>query len=128
MSGFKLDWNEPEVTAEVRGACKDAVLQGARDVAIDAKMNVPVDTGGLMNSVTVKTWEREDAVGAYVTAGVKDKEHIARFVELGTPGEVYKGSKKEGQPRAPIKAQPYLRPALKKNKSKILSNFKNKLK
>jgi len=125
---FKLDWNEKELTAEVRAASKKAVLAGARDVAIDAKMNVPVDKGNLLFSIAVKTWEAHDAVGAYVTAGGKDLGHIARFVELGTPGTIYKGGNKKGKERKPIKANPYLRPALKKNKRKILAKFNGALK
>lgn len=125
---FSLDWNEKELTAQVRGACKKAVLGGARDVAIDAKMNVPVDKGNLLFSIEVKPWEKHDAVGAYVTAGGKDMGHIAGYVELGTPGTVYKRGKKKGKERTPIKAKPYLRPALKKNKRKILSKFNGGLK
>lgn len=108
---------------EITGACKKAVFAGARAVAADAKRLVPVDTGGLKNTIAVKTWERSDAVGAYVTAGGKDLGHIARFVELGTPGEVYKGGSRKGADREPIEAKPYLRPALRKNKAKIKANF-----
>ena len=125
---FSMKWNEEKLTVDVRGACKKAVLMGARDVAIDAKMLVPVDNGNLLSSIEIKTWEKHDAVGAYVTAGGKDMGHIARFVELGTPGKVYKRGKKKGSERTPVKAKPYLRPALKKNKRKILAKFNGALK
>lgn len=125
---FKLDWNGAEVTAEVRRACKKVVFDGAKDIAIDAKMNVSVDRGDLLSTITVKTWEKQDAIGAYVTAGEEDLGHIANFVELGTPGTIYKSGKKKGADRTPVKAKPYLRPALKKNKRKILAKFNGALK
>jgi len=125
---FSLEWNEKELTGAVRGACKKVVHGGARDVAIEAKKNVPVDNGDLLNSIEVNSWENNEAVGAYVTAGGKDLGHIARFVELGTPGTVYKSGKKKGKDRTPVKAKPFLRPALKKNKAKILAKFEGALK
>jgi HK97 gp10 family phage protein len=128
MNGFKLDWGDEELTAEVQRSCKKAVLAGARDIAIDAKMRVPVDTGELLFSIEVKLWEKPDTIGAYVKAGGDDRGHIARFVELGTPGAAYRSGKKKGEYRKPVKAKPYLRPALKKNKAKILTKFKDILK
>ena len=125
---FKLDWDEEELTAQVIGVCSKAVLGAARDIAIDAKMNVPVDNGDLLATIEVKTFKKHDAVGAYVKAGGEKLGHIARFVELGTPGTVFKSGKKKGKGRKPIKAKPYMRPALKKNTNKTLARFEGKLK
>lgn len=128
MSSFKLDWNGKELIAEVEGICEDAVFGGAKKIAKDARRFVPKDTRGLEKSIHVKKFKKTGVIGAYVKAGEKDKEHIAGFVELGTPGETYRIKSKKGQTRTPIKASPYMRPALKKNKRKIRNAFSNKLK
>lgn len=128
MSSFKLDWHGKELIAEIEDICEDAVNAGAEAVASDARRLVPKDTGGLKKSIRVKKWKKPGVFGAYIKAGEKGREHIAGFVELGTPGEVYKTKSKKGQSRTPIKAKPYMRPALKKNKAKIRNAFSNKLK
>ena len=128
MSSFNLDWNEGELIAEIENICEDAVKKRAKAVARDARRFVPKDTGGLKKSIHVKTFKKPGVFGAYVKAGEKGKEQVAGFVELGTPGETFRIKSKKGQPRTPIKASPYMRPALKKNKRKIRSAFQNKLK
>lgn len=143
MSDFKIDWNDREVIAEIENICEEAVMSGAKAVARDAKRLVPKDTGGLKKSIHVKTFKKVGVFGAYVKAGEKGKEHIAGFVELGTPGTTmkvqnpgftYTKKRRRGNwktmsvKRTPIKASPYMRPALKKNKSKIRRAFENKLK
>ncbi len=133
MADFKLKWNGKQLNAEVTAACKKAVINGAKNVAIDARMNVPVDEGNLLFSIKVTSFEKKDVVGAYVSAGGDGSSNnngqgdIAGFVELGTPGTVYKAGPRKG-PRKPIQAKPYLRPALKKNYNKILVSFRDKLK
>ncbi len=128
MSNFNFKWNGAAVKVEVEGICEKAVNDGAKMVAKDARRLAPVRTGGLKKSIRIQKWKKPGIVGAYVVAGEKNREHIARFVELGTPGETYKSGKKKGRSRTPIKAKPFLRPALKKNKSKIRNAFRNKLK
>ena len=128
MSSFKLDWNGKELIAEIENICEDAVKKRAKAVARDARRFVPKDTGGLKKSIHVKTFKKPGVFGAYVKAGEKGKEQVAGFIELGTPGETYKIKSKRGQSRTPIKASPYMRPALKKNKRKFKNDFQNKLK
>ena len=128
MSSFNLDWNGGELIAEIEDICEDVVNAGAKKIARDARRLVPKDTRGLEKSIHVKTFKKLGVFGAYVKAGEKGKEHIAGFVELGTPGETFRIKSKKGQPRTPIKASPYMRPALKKNKNKIRRDFQNKLK
>lgn len=124
MSDFKLNWLGKDVVQEVNGICEDAVRAGAKRVARDARRLVPKDTMGLEKSIVIKSWKKPGIFGAYVKAGEKGKEHIAGFVELGTPGT----TTRQGKNRTPIKAAPFMRPALKKNKSKIRRGFENKLK
>ena len=125
---FRLDWNEKKLTGEVRKICKEATRKRAVDIAIDAKMNVPVEKGDLLFTIEVVQFEKPDAVGAYVKAGGENLGHVARFVELGTPGTVFKAGKKKGKQRRPVKANPYLRPALKKHGAGFPDDFKDKLK
>lgn len=124
MSDFKIDWHGKEVIAEIEDICEESVKSGAKAVARDARRLVPKDTGGLKKSIRVKTFKKVGVFGAYIKAGEKDKEHIAGFVELGTPGT----TTRQGKSRTPIKAAPFMRPALKKNKSKIRRAFENKFK
>jgi hypothetical protein len=127
MSSFNLEWNDDQLAAEVQNKCLDACIAGARDVAIDAKMGVSVDKGDLLFSIEVVPFKKPDAVGAYVKAGADGKEHIANFVELGTPGTVFKSGKKTGKDRKPIEAKPYMRPALKRKKAGIQRKFEGRL-
>jgi very-short-patch-repair endonuclease len=66
-----------------------------------------------------------DGVHSFIVSGIVVSNS---FVELGTPGETYRIKSKRGQSRTPIKASPYMRPALKKNKRKFKNDFQNKLK
>ena len=124
MSDVNLEWHGRKVITEIEDICENAVMSGAKSVARDARRLVPKDTGGLKKSIRVKTFKKVGVFGAYIKAGEKGKEHIAGFVELGTPGT----TTRQGKNRTPIKAVPFMRPALKKNKSKIRRAFQNKLK
>ncbi len=123
MSGFSFEWNGDEMKAKVFGVCEKNVKQSAENVKKNARRNVSVENGDLGESIEVKTWSKPGVSGAYVEAGEKDQEQIARFVELGTPGDVYTGGAYKGQERTPIKAKPYLRPAIKKEKNKFKKSF-----
>ena len=128
MSDFKIDWHGRKLIAEIEDICETAVKERAKAVARDARRLVSKDTGELKKSIHVKTFKKVGVFGAYVKAGAEGAEHIAGFVELGTPGTVFERKNRKGQKRTPIKAKPYMRPALKKNKSKIRRAFENKLK
>lgn len=128
MSDFKLNWNDESLTAEVLGICKRVTKDKAEDIAADARANCPKDSGELAEKIEVVEFQKKDAVGAYIKAGGKDLGHIARFVELGTPGTEYKSGERKDSERTPVKAKPYLRPALKKHKRGYASGFKDKLK
>ncbi|SDE20936.1 HK97 gp10 family phage protein [Desulfuromonas thiophila] len=128
MSNFRLDWNGAQLTAEVRGECREAIREGAEAIATDARRLCPVDSGELKNTIEVATWEKPDAIGAYVKAGGDKLGHVARFVELGTPGTTYRAGKRKGKSRRPIKAKPYLRPSLKRNRTLVQEKFRNRLK
>ena len=64
--------------------------------------------------------------GYLVTVGGKGPwgdTFYAPFVELGTPGEMYKSGKRKGSARVKIKKKAFMRPELKRNKSKIKKLF-----
>lgn len=150
MSDFKLEWHGKELVAEIEDMCETAVKERAKAVARDAKRilrskikHKNKSTRGLEKSIHIKTFKKPGVFGAYIKAGEKGKEHIAGFVELGTPGTTmkvqnpgftYTKKRRRGNwktmavKRTPIKAASYMRPALKKNKSKIRKAFENRLK
>lgn len=135
MSNFKIDWHGIKLIGEIEDICETAIKERAKAVAKDAKRilrskikHKNKSTKGLEKSIHVKTFKKVGVFGAYIKAGEKGKEHIAGFVELGTPGTIFERKYRRGQKRTPIKAVPFMRPALKKNKSKIRRAFQNKLK
>jgi HK97 gp10 family phage protein len=84
--------------AERRRAQQDGLEAGARIVETHAKINAPVDTGFLRNSITV------DSVNA-MEAIIAPHTDYAEFVEFGT---------------SRMAAQPYMRPALDEHEGEIV--------
>lgn len=109
-----LVWNEKELIEKVRNAVESASREGARDVAQDARTLCPWDTGELATSIEVKKSKFEDGGYLVMAQGPGNYNRFyAAFVELGTHNTA---------------AHPFLRPALRKNKRKIVQNFEGKLK
>lgn len=98
---MRVDIDDKKAAAIVRGIVNDEALSIARNIAIDAKMLAPVDEGDLVMSVRAVKSKFKDG-GAIVIAG-GGSEYYASFIELGT--------KKKP-------AQPFLRPAAERNRSK----------
>lgn len=84
---------------------KNALLLSALAIERDAKINCPVDTGLLRNSITHKVEEDSDKI----TATTGTNTEYAPYVEYGT---------------SKMPAQPYLRPAYEKNKDAITRMIK----
>jgi len=124
---FTLDWDGVAVIREVDMTVQRVVKKGAAAVLKDAKRRCPTgDSKRLRDSGTVRKFKTKDAIGSYVSFGGGDA-YYAPFVELGTPGTSYKSKYRKG-PRIAIKKHPFLRPALKRNKRKILAKFDGALK
>lgn len=130
---FKMTWNDEEVFRNIHGSAVAHCAEGASIVLKDAKRNCPEgDSGALKESGRIQSWDKGNAVGAYVVFG--GQGHIvngvdtfyAPFVELGTPGTVFKNGKKKGRARVAIAAQPFIRTALRKNEKRILHSFDGK--
>ncbi len=84
--------------AERRQAQQDGLEAGARIVETHAKINAPVDTGFLRNSITVDEVTPMEAIIAPHT-------DYAEHVEFGT---------------SRMEAQPYMRPALDEHENEIV--------
>lgn len=112
-----------------RKVMQQALLDGARIIAEEAKQNVPVDSGDLKNSIKALRGGNKNKKGqimARVRAGNK-KAYYAHMIEFGTAAHVIK-SKNGGMlkftasdgktVKTPsvnhpgIKASPFMRPAL----------------
>lgn len=114
-----------ESQKEIKKAVKDSALMVERD----AKINAPVDTGTLRNSISHRIIESDDTIVAEVGASVK----YGKFQEYGTgqrgksggiptPSDYEYGSSKG------IPAQPFLGPALAKNKAAIQKKIERAIK
>jgi len=83
----------------------------------DAQAIVPVDTGRLKLSIQSRVERKGDAVGAEIWSGAESEEgkpvDYAAFVEFGT---------------SKMKAQPYMRPAMDKNKAQLIKQLEQVLK
>ena len=107
-------------------AIRRALEQSCLIVEGDAKTKCPVDSGQLRQSINHKV---EDNAG-WVSTNVE----YAPYVELGTgiysteggrqTPWVYKDAKGEWHRTSGSKPQPFMKPALEQNTSKIIDQFK----
>ena len=109
-----VKWFDKELKNMVNSKAHDAVQKGCYLVEGDAKKLVPVDTGRLRASITNEVEEEVGRVGTNV--------EYARRIELGFVGTDILGRNYNQKP------QPYLRPALEKNRKKILGLFRDLIK
>lgn len=81
----------------------------AKDMEKDAKLNCPVDTGKLKNSIGSET----STVGKRTTIKLYAKADHAKYVEYGT---------------SKMPAQPFLAPAFNKNKDNVTRKIRKNIK
>ena len=94
---MKIEWYGDKVIQSVENAKRGGLEAASLIVEADATLRAPVDTGNLRSSITHKVVSDEEArVGTNV--------EYAPWVEGGT---------------SKMAAQPFLRPALDNNKSRI---------
>ena len=98
--------NTAKVGKEFKAAIDRALTTSALLVQGDAKLRSPVDTGNLRSSISHKVTTNK------ATIFVPQSVSYGVFVEYGTSRQ------------AP---QPYMEPALRENKAKIISIFKREL-
>jgi HK97 gp10 family phage protein len=109
-----------------RNIMRAALRAGARVIANEAKLNVPVQDGDLKRSIRTGSNAKKGRVEAYAKAGDK-KAWYYRFVEFGTAAHIIKGkngnmlkfTSRDGKSIAVPQvshtgaiAKPYMRPAL----------------
>ena len=127
-----VKWEQEFLVEDVRNTVRGLCEEGAKRVRDDAKRLVPVKTGALRDSIKVKRSQfssTDFVVQAYgdETGRNGKPKFYASFVETGlSAGNVRQyssaGSVLTMRDQAP---QPYLRPALHKNKNKIARMFHN---
>lgn len=98
--------NTDKVKADFKRAVEKALTASALLVEGDAKLRSPVDTGNLRSSISHKVGTNK------ATIFVPQSVPYGVFVEYGTSRQV---------------AQPYLEPALRENKDKIIKIFKSEI-
>ena len=106
---MEANWrNTNDVIAEIEVPLDDVCRKGAEMIARDARAKVPVDTGTLKRQIDVKE-SKFKAGGWIVVAQGSDNysKFYASFIEFGA------------NKTRKIPAQPYLRPAIKRNRPKI---------
>ena len=97
--------NVNEVRLEIQGLMDDVAKEGAEMIAADARAKVKVKTGTLKRQIEVKTSKFKDGGYIVIAQGPKNYDKFyASFVEAGTHN---------------MPAQPYMRPAVKKNRPLI---------
>ncbi len=94
----------------------NALSAMARLVAKEAKSRVPVRTGGLRDSITVKRPRR----GGTVKIGFKRPDSgKAHLIEFGTAPRTTKDGKSTGR----VAAQPFMRPAIDARESDAFAKY-----
>ena len=109
-----VKWYDEKLMNSVRNITQQVLEKACLLVEGDAKRIVPVVTSRLRTSITNEVEETVGRVGTNV--------EYARRVELGFVGVDSLGRHYNQAPK------PYLRPALEKNRSKILGLFKDLIK
>ncbi len=118
--------NRRKVKAKLERVSKKALTLAATLVENDAKGLAPIDTGGLINSISYAVKVSGKEAVAHVGASV----HYAYYVEFGTGEHAEKGNGRQGGwfYQTPdkkwhftkgSKPQPFLRPAFRENREEI---------
>ena len=119
--------NLKEFQKELPNLFEKALQKACLIVENSAKQNCPVDDGQLRQSISHKVNKTTGEIGSSV--------QYAPYVEIGTgiystEGNgrqtpwVYRDAKGEWHTTKGMKAQPFLKPALELNRSKVLECFK----
>lgn len=99
---YEVDFYTGRVIEQYNTALERAMKEAVLIVEADARRHSPVDTGRLRASITN---EVREIAGTVLEGRVGTNVDYAKYVELGT---------------SKMPAQPYLRPALRKNFDKIV--------
>ena len=106
-------------SGKIRDAVYNALRDGTDMIAADAKRRCPVETGALRDSITPKTFKNDDKGGmnGYVYCDYPNTDRKASF--KGQKQLYYAMAVEYGNRHAI--AQPFLKPALRANKKRVLA-------
>jgi len=110
---MRIEWNDKDLIKKSKKAAEVAARKGAALVVADANRMCPVDTGNLRNSISPKKSKFKD--GGFIVEAYGDmgkKRYYATQVEFGAQQ---------------TESQPFLRPALNKNRVKINEIYQKEL-
>lgn len=111
-------------------AIKKALTKSALLVEADAKINCPVDTGLLRNSITHNVYDDYAEVGTNYSYAPYVEHGTGLFAEAGNGRQTpWRYQDADGQWHTTIgqQPQPFLRPALEANKQKIEQIFQDEI-
>ena len=116
----KLQRMPPDITK----ALKDELWRSIRDVQQTAAELVPTDSGDGKRALGSKAAIGKKSNGFRVEFGLRTKKLLRDvfylyFIEFGTKGGTIKSGPGNGRTIPPMKAQPFMKPALEKNRKKI---------
>ena len=126
-------WNADKIIRTVEQVLEAEVSDGAQVILKDAQARcrrITKGQGNLEKSGRVVRWKKSGTFGAYIKFGGTKymvngvDTFYAHFVELGTPGTTYKVKRLKGAKRTPVKAYPFLRPALRAYRRKYRARLK----
>lgn len=109
---------------------KKALQDSCLLVENDAKRNCPVDTGELRASITSTVTENTGEVGTNVSYAPYVEYGTGIFAVAGNGRQdrwVYQDARGEWHSTRGQKPQPFLEPALRKNREKIIDIFKQEI-
>jgi len=157
---MRLEWNDEEVLRDIGKITGKVTKEGAKKVVRDARRYCPKEKTGKTDKwgnrpgslrASIRIQKSKFKGGGYlVIAGGKGfwgDAFYAPFVELGTPGTVYRSGQKRFETikkfdvtgrrrtkkeyvskRVAVQAHPFMRKALARNKRRILQKFREAMK
>ena len=125
VGGVKIEWFDKKVLKKAKDLLHAVNRDGANMIAKSARSKAPWDTGDLATDIRVEKSKYEDG-GFYVIAhGPKHiGKYYASFVELGTPKTGIHPYGNKNIPKVKVDADPFMRPAAKGEKPKIIKKWK----
>lgn len=120
---------------EAENEIEDAVIKASANIELDAKNNAPEDLGQLRNSINTRSIDTlNKAVGTslkyapYQEFGTGAAVDLSYLTEAEYPSSYASQFRGQGKRQVNIPAQPFLFPALIKNRSVLIDDLKKSLK
>ena len=114
-----VEWHGDQLKQHVRDNAQAACRVAARQVLQKAVARCPKKSGAVAASGRIEVYSSPQRIGAVVVFGGTPTTFHVTFVELGTPGMVYRRGSRKGSPRTPVEANPFIRPAARASRGTI---------